>query len=270
MSQTQTQFEDFSIKTFIDFNMVPQTACEDETISLFPYDHECAQLPGFVDSIYWDFGDMTNSKAILPQHIYGNPGQYNIYMIVYKQGNCIDTISKDVIMKPNPMVDIGNDTLVEACSAISLDAGNTGAIYEWSKGENTQQILIDNINTDTGISVSVDLNSCHSSDSIKIEIIKPLLDIYFPNAFTPNEDGLNDEFMVVGTSDDVTDFHLQIYDRWGQLIFEPNSPSKSWDGTFNGKSSEMGSYVYKVNYTSGNTCLGTQNHYQTKSFTLLK
>ncbi|MEZ4774228.1 MAG: gliding motility-associated C-terminal domain-containing protein [Bacteroidia bacterium] len=69
--------------------------------------------------------------------------------------------------------------------------------------------------------------------------------IFFPTAFTPNGDGHNDEFYIVMNSIEV--FEIQIFNRWGQLIYQSNDPSFRWDGSAGGTPVAEGAYVYKVN-----------------------
>jgi gliding motility-associated-like protein len=73
--------------------------------------------------------------------------------------------------------------------------------------------------------------------------------IYIPNAFSPNGDGVNDLFSIEGTDINPDDFLLQIFNRWGELIFESRSPSDKWNGTYLGSSSYMSQeevYVYRA------------------------
>jgi gliding motility-associated-like protein len=72
----------------------------------------------------------------------------------------------------------------------------------------------------------------------------PNLQLYIPSAFTPNSDGLNDLFGAVGEG--VEDYHLTIYNRWGNKIFESTDMSNKWDGTFNGERVELGTYTYSL------------------------
>ena len=67
---------------------------------------------------------------------------------------------------------------------------------------------------------------------------------YIPNAFTPNGDGLNDTFFPVLRG--VKKFELQIFDRWGAMVFASNSADKVWDGTYNGQECKQDVYNYKL------------------------
>jgi len=90
------------------------------------------------------------------------------------------------------------------------------------------------------------LNNDVISVSNTVEV-NPDLYLYIPNAFTPNEDGLNDSFGALGYG--VKDYHLIIYNRWGQLVFESNNINNQWDGTFQGVKSPPGSYIYNIQAT---------------------
>lgn len=70
--------------------------------------------------------------------------------------------------------------------------------------------------------------------------------IYIPNAFSPNNDGFNDEFKPYGK--DVLLKKLKIFDRWGGLLFETNQPELGWDGTRAGQPAIAGVYVYLLEY----------------------
>jgi gliding motility-associated-like protein len=67
--------------------------------------------------------------------------------------------------------------------------------------------------------------------------------VYFPNVFTPNNDGINDEFKAY-TQDEILSFELKIYDRWGGLLFSSNNLNEGWNGISNSKKLENGVYLY--------------------------
>ncbi len=81
------------------------------------------------------------------------------------------------------------------------------------------------------------------STSNEIEITPPVV-YYIPNAFTPNGDGLNDTFGLIGEG--ITEYTIQIFNRWGNLIFESQDTKNQWDGTYHNEKSEIGVYVYKI------------------------
>ncbi|MGO4878609.1 putative Ig domain-containing protein [Pedobacter psychrotolerans] len=68
--------------------------------------------------------------------------------------------------------------------------------------------------------------------------------IYIPNAFTPNNDGKNDTFLIYGTT--ITSARMSVFTQWGQLIFQSDNMANGWDGTFKGINQPIGVYVYMV------------------------
>lgn len=90
-------------------------------------------------------------------------------------------------------------------------------------------------------------NTTISSTSNYTEVTPPL-HLYIPSAFSPNGDGLNDTFGVKGEG--IKNYHLYIYNRWGEVLFESTNPKQQWDGTFSGRPAEQGTYVYQL-FASG-------------------
>lgn len=70
------------------------------------------------------------------------------------------------------------------------------------------------------------------------------LALFMPTAFTPNNDGLNDTFGAVGQG--IEQFHLVVFDRWGNQVFESNDSNSRWDGMFRGKTLPEGAYSYSA------------------------
>lgn len=79
---------------------------------------------------------------------------------------------------------------------------------------------------------------------VKAVVIAEDFSLFVPNAFTPNDDGDNDQFFAKGRG--VVKFDLRIYDRWGGLVFQTNDFSGAWDGTLNGKPCQSDVYVWEI------------------------
>ena len=73
--------------------------------------------------------------------------------------------------------------------------------------------------------------------------------LFIPNTFTPNADELNNSFKAV-LECDYSNFHMLIFNRWGEIIFESFNVNYGWDGTYNDKIVQDGVYIYKVEYTN--------------------
>jgi gliding motility-associated-like protein len=74
--------------------------------------------------------------------------------------------------------------------------------------------------------------------------------IFIPNVFTPNNDGINDFFLIQGTG--INDYHIAIFNRWGTLLYESKNMSEAWDGTSNGTDIVEGVYTYLIIYRTWN------------------
>jgi gliding motility-associated-like protein len=70
--------------------------------------------------------------------------------------------------------------------------------------------------------------------------------IYAANIFTPNGDGDNDVFWIV--AQDVTDYELKIFNRWGEMVFMAATETAVWDGTFNNQKAPEGTYTWQLSY----------------------
>ena len=99
-------------------------------------------------------------------------------------------------------------------------------------------------------------DGCHNRATVLVVVIDPLCDepaIFFPNAFSPNGDGENDELTVLGSV--VEEMHLLIYNRWGQKVFESRSQADAWDGRFQGTllDPDVFGYYLEVGCINGET-----------------
>jgi gliding motility-associated-like protein len=88
---------------------------------------------------------------------------------------------------------------------------------------------------------------CFTVDSTMVYVLEDF-EIFLPSGFSPNGDQINDVFYLRGRG--IKDFSLNIFDRWGELVFNSNNFNVGWDGTFNGKPALSGTYVYTLNYTN--------------------
>ena len=87
-------------------------------------------------------------------------------------------------------------------------------------------------------------NGCSDTASVRVIIDPTSFNIYVPNAFTPNGDGRNDVFYIVGPA--IKDLELHIFNQWGQQIYATRDRSRGWNGLFNGQQQPAGVYVFTV------------------------
>jgi gliding motility-associated-like protein len=144
-----------------------------------------------------------------------------------------------------PFSFLPSDTIICAGEPWDIHLPLSFKSYVWSTGETSSSIQVSNAGL---YSVQVvDGNGCEGADSIRVDTKKCPFGIYFPNAFTPNEDGLNDIFrpVIIGRP---TVYKLSIYNRWGQQIFETSDPAQGWNGMIKSGEQESGTYIWTCTY----------------------
>jgi len=87
---------------------------------------------------------------------------------------------------------------------------------------------------------------CMDSSYTRVQVEAPYF-FYVPSAFTPDHDGNNESFCPSGKGIDITSYSMEIYNRWGVMVFHTNVPLGCWDGKIDGVRAPQGSYIYKIN-----------------------
>ncbi|MDZ7742578.1 MAG: gliding motility-associated C-terminal domain-containing protein [Bacteroidota bacterium] len=179
---------------------------------------------------------------------------------------CTATAETELIVNPLPQPGFAGQDTIPFSEHLQLDAGPGQQHYQWSTGDTTQSIHI----TQEGW-YKVELTSpqgCTSIDSVYA--LNIYLKLYIPNAFSPNGDGMNDEFRVVLYSSYIPKFSMEIYNRWGQLIYQSKDPLQGWNGKVKGKDSPQGAYVYRIVYEYIGTGEQRTEELRTGSFVLVR
>jgi len=157
-------------------------------------------------------------------------------------GSDRDTVTYS--LNPEPVVDLGPDTVICGDFPYLLDAGHAGSEYLWQPGGESTQIKQVNAYGTYAVKVT-DSNGCTGLDDISIEE-ECNSTYYIPTAFSPNNDGVNDLFRPV--VHDVTDYELIIYNRWGDFIFQTTDPLTGWDGIYKGDHVQNDIYYYLIKF----------------------
>ncbi|MEE9437774.1 MAG: gliding motility-associated C-terminal domain-containing protein [Saprospiraceae bacterium] len=159
----------------------------------------------------------------------------------------------------NPDQIVTNDTTVVAGADVQIHVGSTCAQnYFWNPITNLDDetvldpIATPEVTTEYKLTIQ-NKGGCSTIDSLTINVIDPdQLDcekILLPNAFTPNNDQLNDNFGISNLFLVEHIDYFEVYDRWGAKMWETNNKTHTWDGTFKNKKVNPGMYIYKVKYT---------------------
>lgn len=227
---------------------------------------------GSISTWSWDFGDGNTSNSSAPTNCYNIPGTYSVNLTVSSSvGGCTSSVTYPayVTAHPNPVADFTAPLSTSIINPVVTYNDNSsisgGSIVSWawnfgdafaSTADNTSTLQNPtHVFTEDGTycaSLTVTSNfGCIDATLLCIEI-EPEFTFFIPNAFTPNDDGVNDEFF--GKGDYIKKFEMFIYDRWGNLIFFADDINKHWDGKANhGKEmSQEDVYVYTVKITDTN------------------
>jgi len=174
-------------------------------------------------------------------------GSYSVK--ITDANNCFLNLNNIPVANNGTPVNIflGKDTTICTNQPFTLNAGSGYAGYVWQDNSKASTFIVSQSGKYYVTITSAD--GCSGSDTINIEKVNGCDDIYFPKAFTPNADNLNDYFMPLGNIGAVSKYHLLIYNRWGQLAFNSINPYEKWDGNFKGISDGIYSYVWFVTYT---------------------
>jgi gliding motility-associated-like protein len=161
-----------------------------------------------------------------------------------------ENISVDIDAKPDFVIYEGKDL------DLYIKDGFAGDKYLWSTGETGDTIVVAPKESTTYSVTVTDVNGCTGTDLVTVEVRNAKCDesdIYIPNAFSPNQDGVNDILYVRSNFIDILE--IIIYNRWGQEVFRSNDQSIGWDGTLNGNELAPDAYAYylKANCINGET-----------------
>lgn len=214
----------------------PDTAiCQGETYLLNPGKN--------FTSLLWSTGDTTKTLSVK---------QAGIYWVHTSDSNkCQGTDTVRISVKPAINVKLPHDTSICSRVSVVLNASVPGASYKWQDGSTDSLLTV----TEAGVYwVRVSRDSCAVLDTSMVYDCSN--DIYFPTAFTPNGDGLNDLFHPVGPA--LSQFSLTIFDRWGQQVFSTSNTEAGWDGTFNGRPCPVGVYSWIATFQVAKSGSGTK------------
>ena len=230
----------------------PEISCVDEEVMLTLTNNS----PGDNFTYDWEPSDCILSGEGTTEVIVSASTTKDITVTVTNEDNgCSETetftlniseINKSVVVDdPNPF----------QCQEIELtvEPNNDDCEYEWATGE-TSVSITDTILATTTYTVTItDGNGCTLESSLTVEPQLPQCDetdVYLPNAFSPNSDGVNDRFIV--RSNFVKTMDLRVYDRWGEEIFVSTDINDGWDGTYKGALLSPNVYAYCLIATCSN------------------
>lgn len=210
--------------------------------------------------LMWDMGDGTYTDSFDPEHVFGTSGSFDVQLVVLGEGACSDTAlvadAIEVLDSPYAV-----PTLVAedgpGNSVRLFDAGSGADAYLWDLGDGTNSMepeLVHLFPSEGGtfevcLTVLND-NGCSDTHCELLEL-PSAPQVFAPNTFTPDGDGINDIFHVVLDGYGEWNFAIQVFDRWGELLFESSDPYQGWDGTSKSSEAPSGVYVWRVQLKRG-------------------
>lgn len=169
------------------------------------------------------------------------PGKYSV---VAQVGQCIYKDSLTVTFNDSLDLNIGRDTSLCIGEEFLLHVKTNANSFAWQDGSTATTYVVG----DSGTYQVIAQNGC-GFDTAQVHIARRTCscELTLPNAFTPNFDGHNDIFRPLHPCD-MTEYHMQIFDRYGQLIFMSSDFGKGWNGTYNGMPANDGTYIWTASY----------------------
>ncbi|MFT4985285.1 MAG: gliding motility-associated-like protein [Flavobacteriales bacterium] len=220
----------------------------------------------YAETFIWNFGDGATSSEENPSHTYSSPGNYTVSLLVAGTGGNDISVQEDIVHAyPHAEADFSvNPPLSQTGDEVFFyNLSQNAGIYEWDFGNGTTTVepnptmVYDEPGIyDVTLIANNEFNcpdSMHLAGALEVEIGGYA---NFPNAFTPSVTGPDDEnynpeslnnnvFHPVFAG--VLEYNLQIYNRWGELLFETDDINTGWNGYYKGNLVPLGVYVWRAN-----------------------
>ena len=240
---------------------IPVTVVRPEPLKLVP--DSAAICPGAAvqlnasgaDNYLW-IGDGLNSTTI--GNPVARPGLSTVYKVVGSDsaGCFADTLMAEVIVLVAPAVSAGPDLTVQAETPVTIAAVGSSDVVAWdwvpatflSCADCGQPVCVPRQTQQYIVTVTA-ADGCTAGDTVVVKLSCDAAKLRIPDAFTPNGDGHNDRWTILGGISEVD--HLVIFDRWGARVFGedhffPADPGSGWDGMVGGRPAPAGVYAYFV------------------------
>lgn len=183
-----------------------------------------------------------SNQATTPAIMVDKSGRYVVNVDL---NGCVASDAISVTFINAPSFSLVSDTAICTGEAIAINpevpAGNK---LLWSNRSQDSKLYV----SDTGVYKLTVSNQCGST-SHSVRVTKGICELWLPNGFTPNNDGLNDLFRIKYPGF-IKDFEMTVYNRFGRIVFRTIDPRTGWDGTFKGEPQPIGPYVWIVRLTN--------------------
>jgi len=210
-----------------------QTACEGDQLSV-------SVSPANFGLVTWDDGTMDETRTFTESGIR--------FVDVEDANGCIARDSVTLTFNAPPILDLGPDTTVCDDEPFALMPIAGPGTLLWPDGSNEANYLVSSPGT---VRVFLQDDFCRVADTIAVAFQSCInFAAYMPTAFSPNFDGINDEFgLMYNERVEILEYTMEVFDRWGSPVFRSESVDDRWDGTRNGEALGIGVYVYAIEVT---------------------
>lgn len=193
-----------------------------------------------------NIGDITCSTSGNDLDIvYSEAGTYTLQMVTDIEWESQQRFCKDIVVMPSPFIDLGADTVLCVGESLLLESQFPQTLwqgaYEGDSFEATAEGIVHAMIVD---------DLCETSDSIRVTFEECMSCFYVPNVFAPNQGGENALFSAfIGCEQEIVDYEIAIYNRWGEEVFTSIELLEPWDGRFNNRLCAAGVYVWRLSYS---------------------
>ncbi len=210
-----------------------------------------------IASYSWNFGDEEGSYSANPVHIYNQSGVFDVTLSVITNNGCSAQKTVDnlitVYKKPVSKFIASPEITSFVNPDITFNNISTDAIsYIWSFGDGDSSLASNPVHSYDAVGdymvslIAISNHNCRDTSAKEIKITEEFT-LYVPSAFSPDGDGINEVFKVTGNGIDLDNYHLYVYGRWGELIFETEDLYGAWDGNLkSGKKAPEGTYRWVI------------------------
>jgi gliding motility-associated-like protein len=231
---------------------IPPVCAEGEPVML-TFGAELSGLPGMGQYSLLNGASFSSANELFPNRL--GAGQHPIQYHFLGSNGCNASITETIVIHPTPQVQAGPDMFLLEGGTLKLGGSGRGnqVSYEWSptaflKDPTDPQTEVSNALQDMVYRLTATSGfGCTSSDEMKLTVLKTP---EIPNIFTPNGDGINDNW-VIQYLNTYPDCKIQVYNRYGQPVFSSKGYSTPWNGTYQGSKLPTGTYYYVIEPGNG-------------------
>ncbi len=233
-------------------------SCFGSALQLTFKDSSRIAAPDTVKFSYWDYGGLGTSNTFTTTQVFPFQGLYNITHIVTSNHGCKDTLTKAINILPRPKANFyfSNNSGFNLGNAVAFTDSSSNAVnWFWTFGDGNSSTVQNPYNTyyanGNYVITQIVKDQFGCADTAK-QILK-ILNVYseitklIPNAISPNGDGKNDIWRLDFINAYYPNAEIEIYNRWGELIFRSEGYSNAWDGTYRGTPLPIATYYYIIN-----------------------